>query len=207
MKYIFRDLKSHLLQKVQIGMAEQGFKFDQKSGYFDKTMPGVRWSFGLGFIKHTSDFDVTANVSVGLDSLEQLLQKGDDSYSLGAELGNIADGKQKRWNVITMEDVDQAATDIMDAFADIGLPYLEKYSVMENALEAFRGDDKAAWLHSPVDVARAKRAIGLAFLLNKREEFQKLAEQKTAFLKNRNDPKIEDFLHLRQELEVKLSAK
>ena len=68
MKYIFSEIKNELLQKVQAGMLEYGFKFDRKIGYFNKSMPGVRWSFGVGFIKHQSDFDITANVSVGIDS-------------------------------------------------------------------------------------------------------------------------------------------
>ena len=200
-----------LFQKIQAGLAEHGFEFKRKIKYFHKIIPGGCWSVGIGYIKHTEDFDVTMNVSGRIDTLQKLIHGNEDSddcsFSFGAELGNISEGKQKRWTVTSQEDIDSVAVAMLEAFVQIGLPYLKRYSDMENALEAFSGDDRAAWLHSPVHGARAKRAIGLAFILNKRDLFVALAEQKTAFLKGRNDFDLQSFLDFKRKLEEQLSAK
>jgi hypothetical protein len=59
-------------------------------------------------------------------------------------------------------------------------------------------------LHCPVHDARAKRALGLAFLLHKLDIFRRLADEKTVFLTNRNDPKLDAFLDFKRKLESRL---
>ena len=78
---------------------------------------------------------------------------------------------------------------------------------MEDALEAFSGDDKASRLHEPFHDGRAKRAIGLAFLMGDRERFSKLAKAKTEFLTSRNDFGLQSFLQLRDSLECRFSSR
>jgi hypothetical protein len=72
---------------------------------------------------------------------------------------------------------------------------------MQTALEVLSGDDKDAWLHSPFHDARAKRALGLAFLLGDQKRFSQLAAAKTEFLKSRNDSGLASFLQFRDALE------
>ena len=157
---------------------------------------------------------MTADVAVRFDELEDLLNeyKGHlseaekkNTFSLGAELGNMSEGKQRRWTVAGLADVEPVSRSIMDAFSKIGIPYLEKYSNVETALEALSGDDRAAWLHAPIHGERAKCAISLAFLLGDRERFYELAAAKTAFLISRNDFGLQSFLQLRDALERRLA--
>ena len=172
-----------------------------------------RHAFHLSFIKHKADFDVTVDVAVRLDELENLLNehRGNlseaqkkNTFTLGAELGNISEGRQKRWTVASLDDIKPAAKSIMDAFVAIGVPYLEKYSDVESVLETLSGDDRAAWLHAPIHDDRAKSAIALAFLLGDRERFSQLAAAKTEFLKSRNDFGLTSFLQFRDALENRL---
>ena len=209
MKRAFKNEQQELLQKLEHGMAEYGFEFTPKDSHFEKHITSGRLAFRPGFVHHDSDFDVIASVSVRLESLERLIYEEDEgrfllSYSMGAELGNISEGKQKRWTVKAQADVETVSKSMLSAFSSIGLPYLERYSIMEDALEALSRDDKTGWLHSPVHEMRAKRALALAFLLHKKDSFRRLADEKSAFLASRNDPKLGEFLSFIQKLENRL---
>jgi hypothetical protein len=199
-----------LTQKIRNGLIGYGFESKKKDKYPTKKTPSGRWVVGLAFIKHVDDFDVTMGVSGRIDALARLQYGEEDSpdtcYSFGGELGNISGVGQKRWTITSQEDIDSVVESMLQAFAQIGLPYLEKYSVLENALEAFSGDDRAAWHVSPIHDARAKRAIAAAFLLNKKEIFHELAEKKTAYLKAQNDSGLQSFLDFKRKLEDRLNC-
>ena len=209
-----KELEKALLTKLSEHVGKYGFDTKVKGQSFYKQMPFGRLAFHLSFIKHKTDFDVTVDVAVRFDELEELVNQHENrlskahrkgTFSLGVELGNLSKGRQKRWTVANLEDVKPVAGSIMDAFVAIALPYLEKYSDKETALDTLSGDDKAAWLHSPFHDARAKRAIGLAFLLGDQERFSRLAAAKTEFLKSRNDFGLTSFLQFRDALENRLN--
>src|SRR5262245_2381792 len=210
-----RDLERALISKLAGRVGELGFDTKAKGQSFYRKTSFGRKAFHLSFIEHATDFDITADVAIRFDSLEELVNEGDERltkkekgniFSLGAELGNISEGKQKRWTVSGSADVEKVCQSIMDAFVAIGIPYLDRYSNLESALEALSGDDKAAWLHMPIHGARAKRAIGLAFLLGQRDKFFEIASAKTEFLTSRNDFDLQSFLQLKNTLDVKLKT-
>lgn len=93
--------------------------------------------------------------------------------------------------------------EILTWFDKVGWPYLEKYSDIATALEALSGDDKNSWLHIPFHGARAKRAIGLAFLLGKKELFTQLVNQKKIFLEQINDSSLGEFMEFAEDLKRK----
>ncbi|HYV04908.1 MAG TPA: hypothetical protein VFB82_09990 [Blastocatellia bacterium] len=211
----YQQLKEDLLQRLAKLIEVHGFVMRARTQSFDKRTPFGKLALLLAFIPHRADFDIAASVAIRFNELEDLINEGNDllskpekrqTFSLGADLGNISDGKQKRWTVSNPADVEAVAESIMDFFVAIGIPYLEKYSDMEIALEAFSGEDTAARLHEPFHDSRAKRAIGLAFLLGHRERFSKLAASKTEFLTSRNDFGLQSFLQLRDSLERRLEA-
>jgi len=129
---------------------------------------------------------------------------------------DIVSPKYHKWiyPISQIEDLDAVCKSVLDLFLTVGLPFLEKYSVTENALELLSRDDTEARLHHMMDAERAKRAIGLALLLGKGSQFRKLAETKTAFLRElvdskRGDPKwhegqLQSFLRFKQKLENQL---
>ena len=98
----------------------------------------------LSFIVHPKvDFDVTADVAIRFDDVqEEMLFSADTPVkgtvgaktlmSFGAELGNIRDGRQQRWTVRNQEDITSVSADIVSAFYEVGLPYLETFSKSSN---------------------------------------------------------------------------
>ena len=209
MKTPLKSLEDELIRRLIVGTGQFGFEFDRKERAFRRMTETGGWSVRVGFIKHKTDFDVIMSVSVRIDALERLVyehdpETGEKSYSLGAEIGNIQDGKQRRWSVSGFGDLDSVSQSMVEILGSVGVPYMQKHSRMETALASLSGDDKASWLHSPVDGERAKRALGLAFLLGDVDDFRKLAKSKLDYLENRNDPKLKEFLVFKERLESRL---
>jgi hypothetical protein len=118
------------------------------------------------------------------------------------------------YSVSQVEDLDAVCQSILDTFTRFGLPFLEKYSVMVNALELLSRDDAAARLCHAHEAERAKRAIGLAFLLGNPAQFRRVAEAKAALLRAQteagDDPRwheaqLQSFLRFRKKLEHQLA--
>ena len=208
------ELKKCLFETVASRVKPYGFIGKGSSGIFARATDLGRQTISLAPINHPpTDFDVTVNLAIRFDRLEELLNEHEpnltkadkrETHSLGAELGNISEGRQKRWTVATSHDIDRVASSIFEAIVRIGIPYLDKYSDMETALGVLSQDDRAAWLHSPLHDYRAKKAIGLAFLLGPKERFLRLAADKTEFLTARRDSGLPAFLRLKQAMETAL---
>lgn len=202
MKY-FRQA---LLSEVGARVVRFGFREKPVGQSFLRPFSGGRASFHLAFIKHLSDFDVTADVAVRFDSLEELCfiphplkpkNAQSQTYSLGAELGNIAGVGQKRWAVSQSEDVTEIADQIISYFKDIGLPYIERTSTLEDAFALLTRPWREAKLHAPFHSDRAIHIIGLAKLLGKDDELPDLARAQLEMLESLNDrdlPEFKDFV-------------
>jgi len=208
-----KEWESGLLIELGERVIQFGFDPTPRDQSFYRKFDGGKHALHVSFIKHTVDFDVTADVAVRFDALEELVNGfapklskkiKDQTFSLGAELGNISGEGQCRWTIASKADVVTAASGISEKFKVVGIPYLERFSSLESVLEALSGDDKAAWLHSPIHGVRAKRAIAAAFLLNKKQAFLELVEKKTQFLKERNDFGLQDFLEMADDLREKM---
>jgi hypothetical protein len=209
-----KDLEDALFEAVSKKIESYGFSGSKRDQCFYKRTPSGRLAFSLAFIRHRDDVDVTVHMAVRFDELEELVNEYENrlskaqrknTFSLGVELGNLSEGRQKRWTVASLQDVEPVANSIADAFVSVGLPYLQKYSDMQTALEVLSGDDNVAWLHSPFHDVRAKRALGLAVLLGDRERFSQLVSAKTEFLKSRNDPGLNSFLQFKDALEQRVA--
>jgi hypothetical protein len=209
-----KELRKALLNRVGEKVKVYGFKKAAGPHFIKKAPPGG-YALHLTFINHPDDFDVTADVAVRFDDVEDLLNEHKDfltpkqkreTFSLGVELGNLVEGKPRRWTVVDAGDIEGVADSIAAAFVNIGLPYMEKYSDPEQALAVFSGEDRDSWLHSPFDHERAKRAIALALLTKGPERFNEIAVAKTNYLAAKNDPGLQQFLTLRAALEKRINA-
>ena len=195
-------LMSQLLAAVDERLRSNDFAYRKSDQMY---MASHGWGIAiihLFFITHPGDFDILLNVGVRIDRVENLINKYDArlsekekkrTWTLGVEVGQFVGMGQKRWTVAQADDVPKVARDIHDAIHRIALPYVEKYSNLENALGVLAGDGRDSWIHLPLHDQRAKRAVGLAWLLGDRERFVRIVETKRAFLSGRNDVDLEDF--------------
>lgn len=198
---LIKTLESELSVAVAEYLVPEGFKryHDQE---FQKPYPWGKAAIHLSFIEHENDFDVTVDVAIRFESLETLVNKNakgltekekKNTYSLGAELGNLTGASPMRWTVISQADIKRVARQISEKIATTAIPYIETYSQPKRALEILSGDEQGAWLHSPIHGERAKRAIGLAWLSGEQQIFDNLVDSKRTFLQARNDFGLGDF--------------
>jgi hypothetical protein len=204
-----KDLQDDFFAALARRMAEHGFESRARDQSLARKTPFGRQTFHVSFIKHTHDCDVTADVAIRIDALEDLMNEWNatlskserkQTHSMGAELGNISEGRQRRWTLASKDDVPGAVSSVMALFESVGLPYLEQYSNLERVLAVVSGDDRASWLHSPFHDLRAQRAVGLAFVLGHHGRLDELIAVKTQFLRERNDPGLDRFLAFAKDL-------
>lgn len=197
-----QSLQRELLRALAERLQHHDFRLRLSWQDFVKKIPGGRWVLHLAFIAHPSDCDVTADVAIRIDAVEELVQRTDQHLSAkekretataGAELGNIADRRQHRWTVATAADVVPVADQIYKMFEDFGLPYLERLSEPGALLDALSRNDPAGWIHAPFHGARNKRAVALALTSGDRERARELARRGARYLRDRNDHALADF--------------
>lgn len=197
-----KDIQRALLEAVGIRVVALGFDGKAAEQSFLRRIPGGRASLHLAFIKHPKDFDVVADVAVRFDQLEDLVnatnsllskrEKG-QTYSLGAEIGNLSGDGQRRWSVASLADVETVADQVVTSFKEVGLPYLERASTLEGALQLLTSPGRDAWLHSPIHASRLKRVVGLVKVMGREDELEARAREGALLLEEINDPGLLDF--------------
>jgi hypothetical protein len=111
-----------------------------------------------------------------------------DTYTLGGELGNLSEGRNRVWTVAREETIPHVADSIVAKFESVGLPYFAEFSDLERVLKVLSRDDPSSCIHSPFDDRRAKLAVAIALQLEGKESAQRLAKAKLAYLVQRSDP-------------------
>jgi hypothetical protein len=190
-----------LMCAVAPQIAACGFK-KHGSREFEKRYEWGRAAIHFSFIEHDHDFDVTVDVGIRFDAVEDLVHRNNklltakektNTFSMGAEIGNLTDGKPIRWTVASQAGVGHVAAEISGRIASTAIPYVERYGNMNRAIEVLSSDDDTAWIHSPIHGERAKRAVALALLLRDDRRANCLILSKSAFLRDRKDFGIADF--------------
>jgi hypothetical protein len=204
------ELQQKLLSEIAAAVTQYGFGPKPKGQSFRMKTPFGWASVHLAFITHEpSDFDITVDVSLRIDAVENLIHEEDNLLSraeklqtatIGCELGNMSEGRQKRWNIASDEAVKQVSESIRNAIVSIALPYIERYSNLEDALDALSSNDKSGWLHSPIHDARCRRALALAFVLGKHDQVKGIIGRNEKFLKSRNDGGLAAFQSLANKI-------
>lgn len=169
-----KELQKNLLSSIGQKLTAFGFGEKAKQQSFYRPIEGGWACVHLSFIDHADNFDVTVDVAIRFNQVEDLVnsknnlltkKEKEGTSTLGVELGNLSIGEQKRWSVSYLENIPSVADSIMEAFDKFGNPYLMKYSAMEFAYELLSSDEKHVWKHCPFHTTRAKKAVAIAKLL------------------------------------------
>src|SRR5687768_7494379 len=124
-----RELERSLLRATGMRVARLGFSARPKGQTFLRQLSGGFVAMHLTFIEHESDFDVTTDVGIRFDAVEELVNRSNPLLSnkekfatctLGAELGNLEHGRPRRITVASTGDVEVAAECIVKEFEDVG---------------------------------------------------------------------------------------
>lgn len=210
MKSALREWERDVLRRTGMRLAGFGFSARPRGQSFLRAIDGGQASVHLSFIEHEHDFDVTADVAIRFDAVEDLVNRSNvllsrrekaSTFTMGAELGNLERGEPFRVTVAEDGDVEPAVERLVKKIETVGLPYLEKYSDLEAAYEVLSRDDRDGWIHSPIHAGRARRACALLVVMGRQSEVQALGRQKLSYLESVSDPGAALFSRFLAELQ------
>ena len=148
----WKALQRELLTLVGAQLMEDGFSARLAKQEFNKKVPLGLATFYLSFIPHgEQDFDITADVALRLNEVEELTDPGENSYTVGAESGNITIGRQRRWTIASETDLAGVAAGVAEAFKVPGLDFLARFSTLRHVYSALVKNDREALLYSPCE--------------------------------------------------------
>ena len=192
-----KELLAGLRDRVQVhGFSE---KFSKQSYYC--LVPEGKLALHVSFIRHRDDLDLTADVAVRIDCVENLVNSYDtkrtptekrDSMTLGGELGNISEGQFRRWTVATFDDIPGVCDEVQKTFERVGLPFLTSHSNISAAFRVLVGSRKRDHLLAPILGPRCMRAVASAYITGA-ADLDALIAQYEAELLDSQDLYLEDF--------------
>lgn len=113
-------------------------------------------------------------------------------------------GRPKRWSVVGEGDVGPVCEDILRHFKDNAITYYEKYSDIESAYKILSDNTPIGRLHSPINIARTKRAVAFAYLYKGEDEFKACVARSEKFLDEVKDMGISEFRRYAEILSLRL---
>ena len=167
--------KKLILSGIAECAARDGFtsKISEQAFYLAK--PFGRCIIHIGFIPHrTVDVDITADIAVRINVVETLVnenranlsaREAESTATLGGDVGNLSEGKQKRWNLTAVNQSSEVSCLIYSKIREIAWPFFDRYSDMRNILTVLTSSAPRDWVLSPGHSARSCRAVALAFAL------------------------------------------
>ncbi|MCM3671513.1 hypothetical protein M3181_21370 [Mesobacillus maritimus] len=190
------DQKNMLWNQLHKKLSVLGYRKNTSRQSFWKPFEFGKVAIHVSFINHHDDFDLTVDVGIRFDVLEEIKNKHhtllsakekNQTFSIGAELGHLSEGKPKRWTINKESDIELISNNIYKTIEIVAFPYIEKYSIMENAFKGCLDDGKESWLLTSIDCKRAMNAVGFAKILNKTDQIDEIIRDKTKFLEEKND--------------------
>jgi len=198
----YRTLQTQLLRSFGEKLSKYGFGEKAVGQSYVRREHYGSWICHVAFIEHESDFDITVDVAIRVDAVEDLLN-ADNSFisqkeksrtaTVGAELGNLKAGTQQRWSVADSTDIAHIVDSMEKEFVETGLPWLQQLSHLPKMFDVIASNEKVSWLYSPIHYHRCKTAVALASILGKQDRLPEIISSCEEFLKQVRDPGIADF--------------
>ncbi len=207
-----KALQTCLLKSVGKAIRNLGFRQNLSSQVFHRPTHFGKQSLHLSFIPHKEDLDITADVAIRFDLLEEFLfgfldtrflseRDKQNTFSFGSELGRINAEGQMRWTVVADSDADTESEKIVSCFKRIGLPYLEKYSDMCRVFDVIAVLSRESELLNSVPEKQARNAVALAYLCNKgKDTIEMVVDRMTSYLTPIPNANIDEFNRVVEEV-------
>jgi len=197
------DLKKRFLFLLREALKEEGFAFTRDPFY------GISFIRDRGNVRHFFDVDATKEgnnvevgnlfVSVRFDMVERKVAAYQEHLpfvtekdlarrrTLGIRLGWSDDGfSRKKWAFKDEPGVLSALKGVTQLVRKTGIPFLEKYSHLEEAMRVLAADDREARRLTILDANRAQTAIAITLLTKRIPTALEMKNKKLLFLKSSN---------------------
>jgi hypothetical protein len=188
-------LQRNVLLTLAGKLAPEGFKAVAARQALTRRRPPGEHVIHVAFIRHAADLDVTIQVAVRLDKLRPVYRAAQLGVEpmLGAELGNMVDGRPRRWTVAAPPDLDAVGDSIQALCRTFALPWFVETADLTAVYGWLRGDDRRAWLLAPVPMYRGYLLVALAGVIDSPRAASEVADQYAAALVARRDAQAEQF--------------
>ncbi len=191
------DLKHGLLDFLKQELEPHGFKKSHQSFY--KKIPIGRQIFHLAFIPYKDVVEIRADVDIRHEEIEKLDKIVlDEAYdirtaTIGVELGRLANRNSMIWSLDDPSLIPVVGMDILNAFWEIGWPFLDEFTSLEKIYKVLISDDLPISNYLLIDHVRAEKALLAAFLLNKKD-MDTIIDAKLSYLLKKRDPNLTSFI-------------
>ncbi|MCS0320534.1 hypothetical protein [Vibrio diabolicus] len=204
-----KSIQKKLLADLGEKLSVFGFNMKpKKQSYYRPTNNG--WDcVHISFIDHDSDFDVTLDIAIRFNDVENLVNSNNEmltskekseTSTLGVEIGNLSMNERLRWKVSSQEQLPTVIDSILKEYKTSGEEYFSKYSSLESVHKLLSSDEKIVWKHCPFHATRAKKAIAIAYLLGQ-SDIKDQINHKKQFLEDIKDFGLPSFLSFIEVLE------
>ncbi len=160
-------LQRAVLASLSTALQADGFRLWEQDLWRPKA--DVRQIVHVSFIRHADDLDLTLDVAVRHNEIEDRLAKVSRlparqkrrTATVGVELGNLADGRQKRWRLTEPSDVTGVVADALAWIRRFGLPFLDRFSSLDEIVAVLQSSSREALLICPI-AARRELVLSVA---------------------------------------------
>ena len=152
-----RHLRKQLLVELSEVLRPLGFRRVEQT--FWRDFPAGRDAFHVAFIRHPTDFDVTADVAIRYEALEALLnaqrpylstRQKRQTATIGAQVANLAGVGMRRWGVSGPADLPRATAGLLRDFYEVGEPFFARFRSLAELGRTLRSDPVQARLLCPL---------------------------------------------------------
>ncbi|MCG1021478.1 hypothetical protein [Sutcliffiella horikoshii] len=207
-----KQLKYALLQDLSERLNMHSFEKRVIGQSVIKKMEKGLISIHLMYIEHQEDLDVTVDFGIRFDEVESMGHMGNalltkkekkGTFTIGAELGNVRDGRQRRWTIIREGDIPAIAESMFQSIKTVILPLIDRYLEKEAVYNLCLRDDEKAVLLCPINYKRAINAVALAVIMKKDlDVISLIIKQKQDYLRKQDEFGLEIFNSFIENLEL-----
>lgn len=192
-----KALQNLVLRHLGQELAESGFSVRPSKQDYVREVTDAIWIAHAGFVRHRVEIEVSLDLAISLTSIVALLARigcnDPHAATIGAELGNLVDGRPRRWTVRSELDATTAAKDIAEEFRRFGLPWLNEFSDLNAVHAVLAANDRRSWLLMPLHARRFTILLATAVLVKRYTDLPELIRSSRAFLERQGDRDIAAF--------------
>lgn len=198
-----KQTKKTFLSEITTLATADGFLPKLADQAFYRPEPFGKSIIHIGFIPHRNvDLDITVDVAIRIDAVETLKNERRTDLSakasqrtatMGGDLGNLKEGRQNRWTIVSPDDTRQLAASIYSEIRSTGFDFFEQYSDMANVLKILSSLDPRVWWMSPGNAQRCKSAVALSFVLGGSDDIDAVVRSCESLLSERDSSALPDF--------------
>jgi hypothetical protein len=170
-----KNAKQSILASLGMNIEPFGFSPKPHGQSFYRKMPNAKAAIHISFIPHSEDIDLTVDVALRLDSIEELVNSYDslcrpadkrNSMTIGGELGNVSIGRFIRWTIIDIDSISDIVVNITEAVRKVAIPFIMKYNDIRTTFYVLSSSKRDELLLCPILGPRLMRIVAAAYLLN-----------------------------------------